>query len=128
MPVNLDELEAQESVSRDALRKQLFDLLVEFVGRAEEQIALQALGSRGHGRRGWRGLPEPGLTWSDTDPSKLNLIPLTRLALMEGGAADDHADQDAGDEFNLKNEQGNGEERGVFEQGIACGWNSISHS
>ena len=94
-------------------------LLVEPVGRAEEDIALQAhaldlVAVRREDGELFGPAVERGAIFGAVEAEFDGVDPAG--ADGEGGAADDHADQDAGDEADLKNENGDGEQRGIFEQ------------
>jgi hypothetical protein len=106
------------------LRKQLFDLLVEAIGRAEEEVALQAhaldlAAVVGKNSQFLRSTVERGAVFGALEAEFDGVHPAG--ADGEGGAADDHADQHAGDKADLDDEQGNGKQRGVFEErNAAC--------
>ena len=101
------------------LRKQRLHLLIEPVGRAEEQIALQAhaldlAAVVGKDGKFLRSAVERGAVFGAVEAEFDGVHPAR--ADGEGGAADDHADQYAGDKADLDDEQGNGKQRGIFEQ------------
>ena len=100
-------------------REQSFHLLIEAVGGTEQQIALQAhaldlppvLGENGKligatiERRAIFGAVEAEL--DRVHPARAD---------GEGGAADDHADQHAGDEADLQNQEGDGKKRDILDR------------
>src|SRR6476469_5586876 len=104
----------QEEEGIGPLRKQLLDLLVEAIGRAEEKIALQThaldlAAVVGKNPQFLRSAIERRTVFGAVE-AEFNGVHPAR-ADGEGGAADDHADQYAGDKADLDDEQGNGKQR-----------------
>ena len=103
-----------------AVREQGLDLLVEPIGRAEEQIALQAhaldlVAVRGRILSSSGAAIERGTVLGAVEAEFDGVHPAR--ADGERGAADDHADQHAGDEAPLDDQQRDGEQRDIFERG-----------
>ncbi len=95
------------------------DVLIQPVGRAEEQIALQrhALDLTavfGQERQLLRAAIERRAVFRAVE-GELDRIYAAR-AQRKGGAADHHADQDAGDESPIDDQQGDGEQRQIFDR------------
>ena len=115
-----DELKIeQQEAAVGAVPEQGLDLLIEPVGRAEEQIALQAhaldlVAVRREDFQLLRCAIERGAVLGAVEAELDGIHPAR--ADGEGGAADDHADQHAGDEAPLDDQQRDGEQRDIFER------------
>ena len=101
-------------------REQRFHLLIEPVGRPEEQIALQAhaldlAAMHRKDRKLARLAVERGAVFRAIEAELDRIYPAR--AHGERREADDHADEHAGDEADLEDEQGDGEEGDVRASG-----------
>ena len=112
------EIENQKPAIR-LRRQQRLDVLIEPIGRTEEQIALQRHALNlpaviGQQRQLVRPAVERGAVFRSVE------IEFDRVhaacAQREGGATDHDADQDAGDETRINDQDGDRDQRQIFEQ------------
>ena len=126
-----DEAEVeQQEAGLGALGEESLHLLVEPVGRAEEDIALQAhaldlVAVGGEDGELFRSSIERGAIFGPVEAELDGVHPAR--ADGEGGAADDDADQDAGDEADLENEDAIASSEAYSSSEIRCA-ELISHS
>ena len=117
-PGHAAEIEDQKPAFRP-FGKQRLDVLVEPVGGAEEQIALQRhaldfAAVRGEERQFVGTAVERRAQFRTVEAELDRVHPAG--AQGEGGATDDHADQNAGDESPIDDQRGDGEERQIIDQ------------